>query len=521
MKRKIPFLVISAISVLGFFAQGQERKEISLSLEDSIVRAIKDNLNIAVEVIGLRIAEAAVSQAKEFFFPKLDFNYGTDRSESPSIWGLQGMGTSINQSRNYAASLAQQIPTGGNISISLSSYRSESNQRFQNFNPYYRGLLSLDFTQPLLRNFGPAISLKEIHIARNSSDASLSRFKATLMDTVFQVEQAYWDLVYAAENLKVMQQSLQLGRDLLIRTKKEIRAGQTAPIEILNAEATVAQREAGIVQAEAAVKRNEDILKNLINLGSDVQSRTSKIIPADQPAFKPVRISLEEALQKAMSQRPELEAQASDIATQKINVTFAKSQLLPVLDLKLSKTSPGISGTQFLYQNGDALSGILIGQLTGSSAKALQDAVKFLYNNWSIGLTLSIPFGDVFGRAQYASAKMAFDQAQARLKAQEQQIYLDVSDAVLSLETSAKSVEAYRISRELAEKRLAAEMRKLNIGLTTNYFVLQYQEALSAARSMEVRALADYNISLARISKATGSTLEARHITLGDRADQK
>jgi outer membrane protein TolC len=523
MNKKTKFLgaAISMISVFGLFAFSQERKEISLSLEDSIVRALKNNLNVAVEVIGPKIADSAVSQAKEFFMPRLDFNYGSDRSESPATWGLQRTtGTYTFQSRNYAATLVQQIPTGGNLSISLSSARSESNQLYQVFNPSYRGSLSFEFTQPLLRDFGPQISLREIHIAQNASDASRSQFKSTLMDTVFQVEQAYWNLVYAIENLKVKQQSLQLGRDLLARTKKEIQVGQTAPIEILNAEATVAQREAVIVQAEAAVKRNEDTLKTLINVGTDAPSRTMRVVPSDKPAFKPVPVSLEEAFQKAVGHRPELEVLASDIDTQKINFSFAKNQLLPTLDLKLNKTSPGISGTQILYLNNDPLSGVLIGQIKGSSAKALQDAMKFLYNNWTVGLTLSIPFGDVLGRARYASAKQQLDQAQARLKAREQQIYLDVSDAVLNLETSAKSVEAYRIARELAEKRLEAEMRKLNIGLTTNYFVLQYQEALSEARSMEVRALADYNISVAAISKATGSILEERHITLDDRSHQ-
>lgn len=522
MKKKFLSAAISAISVFGLLTFGQERKEISLSLEDSIVRALKNNLNIAVEVISPKIADSAVSQAKEFFLPKLDFDYSSDRSESPSTWGLQkSTGTYIFQSRNYTATLVQQIPTGGNLSFSLSSARSESNQQYQVYNPYYRGSLSFDFTQPLLRNFGPMISLKEIHIAQNASDVSRSQFKSTLMDTVFQVEQAYWDLVYAIENLKVQQQSLQLGRDLLVRTKKEIQVGQTAPIEILNAEATVAQREAVIVQAEATVKRNEDVLKTLINMGTDVQSRTLRVIPSDKPAFKPITILLEEAFQKAISHRPELEVLASNLDTQKINFSYAKNQLLPTLDLKLNKTSPGISGTQILYLNDDPLSGVMIGQIKGSAPKALQDATKFLYNNWTIGLTLSIPFGDVLGRAQYASARLQLDQAQARVKAEEQQIYLDISDAVLSLETSAKSAEAYRIAREFAEKRLEAEMRKLNIGLTTNYFVLQYQDALSQAKSMEVRALADYNISVARISKVTGSTLEARNITLGDRSDQK
>jgi outer membrane protein TolC len=131
-------------------------------------------------------------------------------------------------------------------------------------------------------------------------------------------------------------------------------------------------------------------------------------------------------------------------------------------------------------------------------------------------VTLTIPLGDVVGRANYTYAKLDLEQAQARLKVQDQQIFLEVSDAVRTLETAAKSVDAYRIARELAERQLEAEMKKLNVGMSTNYFVLTYQDALASARSMEMKAMVDYNIAVAAIAKVTGSTLEARNISLGE-----
>ena len=127
----------------------------------------------------------------------------------------------------------------------------------------------------------------------------------------------------------------------------------------------------------------------------------------------------------------------------------------------------------------------------GAAGEAFSNAFKFLYNNWTAGLTLTIPFGDVVGRANYTYAKLDLQQTQARLKNQEQQIYLEVSDAVLTLETAAKSVDAYRIARELAEKRLEAEMKKLAVGMSTNYFVLTYQDLLAITRSSELRGLVD------------------------------
>jgi outer membrane protein TolC len=237
------------------------------------------------------------------------------------------------------------------------------------------------------------------------------------------------------------------------------------------------------------------------------------VVPADLPAFRPFSISYEEALEKALLKRPDVEAARTNIETKQINVSFARNQTLPRLDLNLSYISPGVSGDRILYLNDDPASGIVIGTEEGSSWDALRDATRFLYRNWSVGLTLSVPLGDIVSRSNYVLTRMDLEQAQARLKLQEQQIALEVSDAVRSVETDAKRVDAYRVARELAEKRLEAEMKKLGVGLTTNYFVLQYQEALATARSQELKALVDYNLSLARIERVTGASLETRNIT--------
>ncbi|MDH4196306.1 MAG: TolC family protein, partial [Candidatus Aminicenantes bacterium] len=194
----------------------------------------------------------------------------------------------------------------------------------------------------------------------------------------------------------------------------------------------------------------------------------------------------------------------------------ARNQLLPQLDLNLSYWSPGISGDRLIIAGDDIFNPIILGTEKGSASESLKDAMKFGYSNWDIGLTLTLPLGDVLGRANYAQTKLELDQSLASLKIKEQQVFLEVSDAVRNLETDAKKVEAFRIARELAEKRLEAEMKKLGVGLTTNYFVLQYQEQLATARSNEIRALVDYNVSLARLDKVTGKTLESRHIEIAD-----
>ena len=515
MKAKQRMLSVLILALLIPALAGQQAQEVSLTLEESIVRAMKNNLNLAVEVYNPDLADATLSVAKEVFLPTLGFNFNRESDESPSYWWLQASGTSISKMTNVGASVTQPFPWGGSLGLSLTDYKSETNQSFQLLNPRFGSTLQFDFTQPLLKNFGTRVARQEILVARNNLNISERQLETTLMSTVYRVQEAYWNLVYAIENFKVNQQSLQLARDLLNKNRKEAEVGTLAPLEVLNAEATVAQREAEILEAEALIKKSEDVLKSQISPASDGGDlRNRKIVPADKPEFKPISVSLDEALKQAMENRPDLDVSRATIQNSEINFSVAKNQLLPQLDLKLSYWSPGISGTRLLYLNDNPLTGIVIGTQPGGSSKAIRDAMKFLYHNWTAGITLSIPVSDVVGRATYALAKLQLDQNIARLRTQEQQIFLEVSDAVRSVETDAKRVNAYRIARELAEKRLDAETKKLNVGLTTNYFVLDYQKQLADAQSAEIKSLVDYNLSLALLEKAVGSSLAIRNITV-------
>jgi len=512
-KRTILCLLVIGAAAL---ASAQDRKEVSLTLEESIVKALKNNLDLAVEVYSPRIAEASLSRAREIFLPQFNVTYGRNRTEQPSTWWLQGAETLTSTLNDYNVSFSEQIPLGGNLSLSLAGYKSTNNQRFQLINPIYSTTLRFNFSQPLLRGFGYDISRQQIIVARNNLSVSESQLQSALVDTVYLVEDAYWNYVYAIENLKVKQQSLALGRDLLVKTRKEVEVGAEAPIEVLNAEATVAQREADILVAEALVKKSEETLRSVINLDAEADMADALVVPSDKPVFTPTTITLEEALNAARARRPDLQIAQTTIETRRLGLRVARNGLLPQVDLNLSYWSPGISGDRLIVSGDDFLNPIILGTVKGSASDSLKNAMKFGYSNWDVGLTLTLPLGDVLSRANYAQARLELDQSLASLKTREQQVFLEVSDAVRSVETDAKKVDAFRIARELAAKRLEAEMKKLGVGLTTNYFVLQYQEQLATARSNEIRALVDYNLSLARLNKATGKTLESRHIAVAE-----
>jgi outer membrane protein TolC len=336
---------------------------------------------------------------------------------------------------------------------------------------------------------------------------SNSQLNQALLDTVYSVEEAYWNLVFSIEDLRVKQQSLELARDLLNKNKREVEVGTLAPIEVLSAEAEVATREADILQAEAMVINNNNILKTIINLDSDGDVYLITINPVDLPLNSRTDISLDSALKTAMDNRPDLESLRWEIKNRDVDFVYAKNQLLPILTFDASYWSPGISGTLILYQDNNPLTDVVIGTIPGGSSVALKDAMKFKYQNWSASLTLTLPVNTIFTRALYAQAKTRLEQTKLRLQNQEQQIFLEVSNSVRAVQTDYKRIEAYKAARELAEKKLEAEEKKLLVGMTTNYLVLQYQRDLENSRSAELRAIIDYNLSIARLNKTMGITL--------------
>ncbi len=514
----ITVLALAALLVLtaAVRASAQDRQVLNLGLEDCIAKALKNNLNVAVERLNPGLADIQVTKAREFFLPSLQLSYGSNRQASPSYWFLQGSGTSISNLASYGASVVEAVPTGGSLAVSLQSYRSDTNQAFQLINPRYGSTLQFSLTQPLLRNFGPKMARRGITLAENNLNLAQLQLRNTMQDTVYLVQQTYWNYYFAVENYKVKMQSLDLARDLLAKNKKEVEFGQLAPIEILTAESVVAQRDADLIQAEGVINRSEEVLKSIINLAAEGDARRVKLLPADKLDYTESRVALDQALKEAMERRPDLMILKKGLETKELNLSVAKNQMLPALDFQVAYSSPGISGDFLIYQDNNVYSGIIVGKQKGSASGALGDAFKFLYNNWNIGLTLTVPLSSMLTRADLFYARMDFSQTQVRIKSLEQQIELEVSDALRTIETNAKRVDALRISRELAEKTLDAEEKKLKVGLSTNYFVLDFQEKLANARSAELRARIDLILSMESLEKAMGVSLDKRAFKIAE-----
>jgi len=515
MSSKIIRVFIVFVLLIPCFLLGQTEDTVSLSLKECILKTVQNNLGLAVQRITPKIADASVRYANEKFIPTLTMDYGKQDSNSASYSFLDASETVSTLSNDYSTQITQIVPTGGTLSLSLNGYMSDTSRRFQTINPRYGSTLRFSFSQPLLKDFGFQMSRRDIIVAKNNSYISEENFRQALEETIYRAIDAYWNLFYSIENLKVRQQSLKLARELLEKNKAEIEAGTLPPIEILTAQSDVATREADILEAEAMVKNNEDLLKTIINLEQEIpNSALIKIVPTDTPSVIGEDHSLEQALSLAMENRPELQAARIELQNMQFELRYARNQLNPDLRLEASYWSPGVSGSQVLYEGGNALTGKIIGTIPGGGLDALRDSFNFRYKNWSVALSLSYPLSNIFSRSLVAQAKLNKEQTDLRLKEQEQQIFLEVKTAVRAVQTNYQRVQAYKAARELAQRKLEAEEEKFKVGLSTNYFILEYQRDLADAQIMELGAIVDYNTSLADLYRVQGTGIEAQDLEI-------
>ncbi len=516
LKRTIGItLILSLFCLYGLHAQTAE-KTISLSLEQCIMKALENNLSVAISVLSPQLSEISLVASKEKWLPSLSFGFNL-RDTSQASYSFLDASDAVNTvNRTFSGDFSQLLPTGGTLTLSVDGDKTDSNRSFQSINPRYGGTLSFNFNQPLLRNFGIKMNRREIVIAQNNLDISELDFKTSLQNTVYSIEEAYWNLVYSIENLNVRQQSLQLAEDLLEKNRRAVEVGTMAPIDVLSAESTVASRRADIIETRAQVKNYEDNLKTLINLAAerdDVDLLT--ILPTDQPGLERVLVSLDQALATALDNRADLQSTKLDIKNSELNVSWAKNQMLPGLSLSARYWSPGITGDQIVYQ-GNPLLGIISHTIPGSPSDAWKDAFGLKYGNLSLSLNLDIPLDSIFTQTTLLQAKVNLERAMLQMKNQEQQIFQEIRNAVRAVETNWERVQAYKVAADLARRQLEGEEERLKVGLTTPYFVLQYQRDLRNAQIMELRSIMDYNLSLARLQRSTGVILSEKNISVMD-----
>ncbi|MFQ5847676.1 MAG: TolC family protein [Candidatus Methylomirabilales bacterium] len=469
-----------------------------LSLQESVLLGLKNNLDIVIEGFNPKIRAADITAAKAVFDPAAFAEVSFTNTRTPGRSALSQRGTNVNQDLDFNVGVRQDLPTGGNYELRANNTRNFNNAVFftqAGNGTAYTSDLTLTLTQPLLKNFGVDVNRVEIKIAQNEREASLDRFRQTTMDVITQVQNAYWDLVFTLENLKVAERSLRVARELAELNRARVRAGVAAPVEITQAQAEVAAREAGVVVAEKQVRDAEDSLKVVLNIPKE-GAWGGAILPTDPASFSPVTPNLSGAVADALRKRPEYRAAKVDIANRELTVRLARNQLLPDISFQGSVGLNGLSAEDpSLGKDLDVL---------GSG--------KFL--NYSAGFVLTVPLGNRAARAEFIKAKLERDQARVSLRNLALQITAEVREAVRRIEANAKVVDNTRATRVLREEQLRIEQKRLEAGVSTTFEVLRFQRDLAVAQSAEVRALTEYKKSIANLDRAQGVVLEKHRIRM-------
>jgi outer membrane protein TolC len=513
MKRLL-FILLLLFFLLNMITFGAEEK--TFSLQECLAIALKNNIALGIKVVQVERQGGLLNQAKEKFLPALTFQLGKSKTNTPSYSWIEAEGAISAESQQISGQLTQALWLGGSFTLNIDTSQYKSNERFQTINPRYEGGVTFTLVQPLLRDMGNRISRKAIIIASHNRDISANELKATLLDTVYRVEELYWNLVFAERNLEAKTKALKLAEDLLNKNKKMAELGVIAEIEILSAEAEMASRSAEILEARALFENSREELHSTINLGAENGGSGIMIRPGDDPHREERAVDTQEILHQALANRPDYLNTGITMASKNLELGYAKNQLLPALNLNFQYWSPGLSGTQIVYRDNNPLTGEVIGIIPGAVADAFKNALEFNYKNWAAYLSLDIPLNTIFSRGAYSAARMERREAQLRRLDMERQIGLEVSTVARSVASSFQRIQATRSARELAEKKLAAEEKRQAAGLSTSYMVLQYQRDFTLAVSTELRALCDYNLALARLEKIAGTSLQAKHIEFSE-----
>jgi len=521
MKKQVPaakkaalVTIFSAFLALFFclpqtFSREQKAEKLSLTLKECIIKALANNLDLSIEAFNPDIDDASISASKEQFLPEFRLTYNNRKQTVLGSWGVEGTSYPYKYD-SYSLDLTQKVVTGGSATLSFTNSMVDSGRAFQVINPSYNSEFQLTLTQPLLKGFGPKVNRYNTLQAINQKDISVSTLKSRIIQTIYDVEQAYWNLYSATENMKVQENSLEQSREILKRNREAARVGARSAIEVLSSEAQVAQYEDNIVYARQQVEQNEARLRALLNLPSEGPSSARALMPSDKPLIEKMDITFEVALGRALEQRPEIIQLEKQLESNANDISYNKNQLLPQLDLQFSMWSPGQSGIKYLYQDNNPFTGIIVGKIVGSRMDALKEALKATYKNWYVNLILAVPLGNVFSRANLAKAKMAREQSLVEVEKQKQTIAYEVAQAIKNLQNSETKIKTSAASRELQERRLAAEMQRYQLGLSSIEFLLNYQNQLTSAKRSEIQALIDYKLAVANLERVMGTTLKSK-----------
>jgi outer membrane protein len=462
-------------------AQSGPQETVHLTLADAVQRAVEHNPDLAVVRLDTEVEAARVGESRGAYAPVFSTAFGRSRNVTPPANYLLG-DTGVDEKDWFSATgVRQRVPWGsGTWSVSWNAARTTTNNPISSFDPNLQSGIEFAFSQPLLRDRRIDAARFQYLVAKRNRDSSELQFRESAVQTVAAVKRAYWTLKASIANVGVQQRSLDLARELARQNKLRVDAGQIPPLDLVQAEAEVAQRSENLIQARTTAEDAEDRLRRLIMDPDDASFWAVRLDPVESAPDPTLVPDAEAATAKALQDRYDLARAAHDLENATTNVEFLGNQKLPDVRLETSYRGSGLGGTQFLRAGG--FPGTVIGTQDRSFGAALGQAFSTDYPTWSVGVTVSYPLGRSYEEASLARAEVERRQISRRIASLKLEAAESVRQAARQVRSTAERVDTARAGATLAEQRLADEQRRYEVGLSTTFLVTQAQRDLLQAQ---------------------------------------
>ena len=514
-----------------------------LALRDALSMALANNKDIEVARENVRIAEFDLLGAHGAYDPRFSMSSFYERIENPISSFLSGGQNGSTIQSDYAGTVrleGQSPKLGGNYRLDFSSIRLTTNNEFVALNPQYPTSLSFTYTQPLWRGLKIDNSRRQIAIARKNLSLTDAQFRQRAIDTITNVQRAYWDLVFALRSLQVQRDAVTVAQTQLTHNRRLVQEGQLAPIDVVAAEAQISTYEQGVFSALEDVSRAENNLKHLIAENQSSAIWIESIVPSDPVDLQVPVVSLPDALQTAKENRPELQQATVVKEINEIDQRYFKNQTKPAVDLvgtyginglagavSTAGVNPFTASSLQVRQRVDELSTIagldplpivppqtFSPDLLGGYGQSLQNLLANRYSNFRVGVQISFPFRNRTAEAQLGRSLVEGERIATQREQLEQAIQVDVRNALQSMRSAEARLRAAVATREANEQQFASEQRRLDAGQSTTFLVLERQTALTTARGLELKAQTDLNKAIADLQRATGNALSVNSIVV-------
>jgi outer membrane protein TolC len=501
-------------------AAGDNRPSVPLTLDDAVRFALDRNLDIAVQRLNPEINDILYASTKSVYHPALTSVVSTQSTTNPAtstLSGSQNVGAPVVAGvTNFNGGIAQSIPWGGgSAAVQLNNNKQTTTSLNVLYNPTYNTNWSGSYTQPLLRNFSTDATRRTLQVTRINRDISDVQLRSTITNTLSNVRNAYWDYVFSVQAVDVARQSLDLAERLVRDNQTRVEVGTMAPIDVVQAQSQSATARQVLVGAQSTMRTAELVLKRLIVGGTNDPNWAVRLDPVDRPDFTPQTFDIEAAVRRALSERTDIAIAKKNVEVNDVTLKFLVDQMRPQADFVATYGLVGVGGAQYIYDpTATGVNRTPIGSLPGGYSNALSTLFGTNYPRWTAQVNFSYPLGTSAQEANVARARVQQNQVQAQMKQIELQVATEVTNAVTTATSNSERVQAAQAARELAQKQLEAEQSKFEVGMSTNFNVIQAQRDLATAQNNELQAILNYRKSLVEVERLQQTTLQNLNITL-------